>query len=326
MIHKLLFLIATAGSILLYKAPVIAFSEKSDATSINVQQSLTKEEQKKLPFLIALSFKETFHKNAYFASFIEGLKMAEQEKTISYQELPEIQAYATYMMQIALDPKITKNLDESLQYLQEQQKEGAVPLVDDKIYYKIIKKGSKEGIKNGKINKAKINFSIKDADENSFAKNYSLSGPISCVLSKLIPGMAHGMLGMRLNELREIYIDPEFVYGVFSNFGNGKAVSIQVELVDCESSDQVFYPSLIPVDLAKLLNSPSHKIDMISLQKDYMTYCGRTSWLFYKHKMPELNLADILPLLESDDPSMSLSTEDRDILHKFHWLIYSKES
>lgn len=127
------------------------------------------------------------------------------------------------------------------------------------------------------------------------------------MLSELIPGMAYGMLGMRLHELREIYIHPEFAYGVFSDFGNGKALSIQVELAECEATDTAFYPCLLPVDLIKL-HYPN-ETNIISLQEDYISFCGKAAWSFYKQKLPQLQLDNVLSFLQEKMQSYLQKTE-----------------
>jgi FKBP-type peptidyl-prolyl cis-trans isomerase len=322
MIQKILISAGVIGCIFLCKDPAFARLNQKSLNSTNITQYLTQEEQKKLPLLIALSLKELCPENAHFPSFIEGLKIADLENTSDYQESSEIQAYVQYAMQVALDPKITKNLAASTKHLQNKQStEDAITLINDKICYKILKIGTEPGITDNTINNIKINFTIKDIENNFLAGNYVLSGPLSCTLSELIPGMAHGMLEMRLNEVREIYVHPEFAYGIFSNFGNGRALAIQVELVECTATDTAFHPYLISVDLTKLLLNSPQNTDIASLQQDLITFYGKTSWSFYKQNLPQLHLNDVLPFLQSD---AALSPEDKEILHKLQWLIYNK--
>lgn len=311
------------GCIFLCKHPF--FTETSPN---NVRQCLTKKEQEKLPFLIALSLKEMVAENT-LETFIKGLKIAEQEKVSNYQKSPEIEAYHAYKRKLILYPKIVKNEEISARYLRKkQEEEGVVPLIHDKIYYKILKQG--KGIENNKMNKVKINFTIKDSEDNPLAGNYVLSGPVSCTLSELIPGMAHAMLGMRLHELREIYIHPEFAYGVFSDFGQGKAFSIQVELVECEATDTIFYPYPISVDLVELVErlcpSKTDNISLQGLQEEYIFFCGKSAWSFYKQKLSQLHLNDILSFLQEKDAFAVLSAEDRETLYKLQWLIYHDQN
>lgn len=316
MMQKLLISVGVVGCIFLCKDPAFARLNHKSLGSTSAMQHLTQEEQKRLPFLIALSFKELCPEKNQLASFVEGLKIADSEKVSDYQESPEMQAYAQYAMQIALDPKITKNLSVSTDYLQSKQNtENTVTLICNKICYKILKNGKEPGITDNTINKVKINFTIKDIENNFLAGNYALLGSFSCMLSELIPGMAYGMLGMRLNEVREIYVHPEYAYGVFSNFGNGRALAIRVELIECTATDATFVPSLIPVDFAKLLHNPSQGADI----QDLFICYGKASWSFYKQNLPQVQLNDVLPYLQSDT---ALSPEDREILHKLQWLIY----
>ncbi|VHO04352.1 FKBP-type peptidyl-prolyl cis-trans isomerase [Candidatus Rhabdochlamydia sp. T3358] len=318
MIQKILFLIVASGCIFLYKDPIFALFSDRNRNLNNVMQHLTKKEQEKLPFLIALSLKEMVPEKNLFSSFIEGVKTAEQERANNYQKKSAVQAYLAYTTQL-LDPGIARNLETSQQYLQKKQEEkDSISLINNKICYKTLKNGSERGIEDKKINKVKINFTVKDMEDNFLAGNYVLSGPISCALSELVPGMAYAMLGMRLNELREIYIHPEFAYGVFSDFGKGKALSIQVELVECEATDTVFYPCLIPVDLATL-HCPN-ETNITSLQKDYISSCGKIAWSFYKQKLPQLELDSVLSFLQKENAALSI--EDRESLYKLQWLIY----
>lgn len=318
MIQKILFLIVASGCIFLYKDPIFVLFNKRNPDLNNVTQHLTKKEQEKLPLLIALSLKEIVPEKNQFPSFIESLKIAEQERANNYQKKPEFQAYLAYTTQL-LAPKIARNLKASQQYLRKKQEEkGSISLINNKICYKTLKNGNERGVEDNKVNKVKMNFTVKDMEDNFLAGNYVLSGPISCALSALIPGMAYAMLGMRLNELREIYIHPEFAYGVFSDFGKGKALSIQVELVECEATDTVFYPCLIPVDLATL-HYPN-ETNITSLQKDYISSCGKIAWSFYKQKLPQLELDSVLSFLQKENAA--LSTEDRESLYKLQWLIY----
>lgn len=320
MMQKILFLIAASGCIFLYKDPIFALFNKRNPDLSNIVQCLTRKEQEKLPLLLALSLKEMAPEKTQLIAFIEGLKIAEQEK-VNNQKSLEIPASLAYAMQLMSDPKVTKNLETSVQYLQKKQEEDSVSLIDNKICYKILKKGNEKGIDN-KINKVTINFTIKDVEDNLLAGNYAISGPISCMLSELIPGMAYGMLGMRLHELREIYIHPELAYGVFSDFGNGKALSIQVELIESEATGTDFHPCLIPVDLIKF-HYPSETA-IISLQEDYISFCGKAAWSFYKQKLPQLQLDNVLFFLQEEN--IVLSTEDRESLYKLQWLIYKSQN
>ncbi len=185
-----------------------------------VLESLTQDERENLPQLIALSLRETFKEQVYFDSFIEGLVAAEEDKPDERENKTEVAVFNRYTMQIASDPKIKRNLNQSLQYLNKKQKEEKLTCVlKDRIYYKTIKKGISDGINADLKNKLEINFVIKDINDKQIAGNYSLASPMQCELSELISGMAIAMIGMKLNEIREIYIHPEFTYGVFSKFG-----------------------------------------------------------------------------------------------------------
>lgn len=323
MIKKSIFLIFAIGSIFLCASCVFALIDKIRNHSTDFRQYLTQEEREKIPLLIALSLKEQCHANTFRTSFIEGLKAADLEKTTNCQESPEIRAFKEYNSQLSIDAKIIKNFEASTRYLQKQVQNGAIPLLNEKICYKIIKPGNVKGIDSNTDYNIRFNFTIKDIEDHFLAGNYTLSAPLSCNISTLISGMALGMQGMDLHEIREIYIHPEFAYGAFSNFASGRAIVAKVELLDCTPTNTPFHPSHLPVDLAKSLCNSSKANTLTSLQNDYNFFCGKTSWAFYKQRLPELYLDDLLPFLESD---ATLSFEDRKTLYKLQWLIYKSET
>lgn len=291
-----------------------------------VLESLTQDERENLPQLIALSLRETFKEQVYFDSFIEGLVAAEEDKPDERENKTEVAVFNRYTMQIAADPKIKKNLNQSLQYLNKKQKEEKLTCVlKDRTYYKTIKKGISDGINTDLKNKLEINFVIKDINDKQIAGNYSLASPMQCELSELISGMAIAMIGMKLNEIREIYIHPEFTYGVFSKFGEGKAISIKVELIKCQATDKSFKPILVPVDLSKYLKNCSQEIDLNTLEKANMFLCGKKIWSFYKKWFPEIRLEEILKHLEDANAILSLKSTNKETLQKLHWLIYRSE-
>lgn len=316
MIKRSLLLTLIVGFIFLSISPAFSTIDKANA---NLDPYLTQEEQKRLPLLIALSLNQQCPMNTSRISFIEGLKSADLEKTAIFQENLEVRIYNEYISQIAIDSKIAKNFEISTRYLQQQLVDGAIPLIDDKICYKIIKFGDTKAIDNNTDGNIKINFTIKDAEGNFLAGNYALSGPLSCTLSALMPGMTLGMQDMRLHEIREIYLHPEFAYGAFSNFANGRAVVIKVELLSYTPTTIPFHPSFLPIDLVKRLPNSSQETTLASLQNAYSFYCGKKAWSFYKQKFPELSLDDLIPFLDSD---ITLSPQDLEILLKLQWIIY----
>jgi FKBP-type peptidyl-prolyl cis-trans isomerase len=163
---------------------------------------------------------------------------------------------------------------------------------------------------------------MRNMDGNPIGGNYALAGPVQCELSELISGMANSMLGTRLNEIRQIEIHPEFAYGIFSSFGEGKAVSITIELAGCEVTAEKFSPCWIPVDIAKRVKNDSTPIDFPSLQRAYMFSCGQRVWSFYKKKLQNIALADVVKILLAEDFA-TLTDEDREVLHKLQWLIWN---
>ncbi len=99
-------------------------------------------------------------------------------------------------------------------------------------------------------------YLFKGMDGNSMLGTYQLEDPQQLELQKMIPGLAHGIIGMKEGEIREIFIHPDFAYGTSSEFGAGKAIEVKFELDELinEKSENKNLLILFPVTTT-LINS-----------------------------------------------------------------------
>lgn len=86
-------------------------------------------------------------------------------------------------------------------------------------------------------------------------------------LADLIPGLAHGILGMQKGEIREIYIHPAYGYGHQSHFKKGLGLKARVELLairDQAPNKSNFrkLAALAPVDSEPVLSNPAEVNDL----------------------------------------------------------------
>ncbi len=69
-------------------------------------------------------------------------------------------------------------------------------------------------------------------------------------LSQVIPGLAHGIQGMHVQEKRTLFIHPTLGYGVLTTLPPGSALVVKVHLLDIDSQVSGTLPPLIPLDLS----------------------------------------------------------------------------
>ncbi len=107
----------------------------------------------------------------------------------------------------------------------------------DRLYYRTIARGEGElfeGAESVTIH-CKIEPIEGTAQYGRCYLNTFEGAPVSYRVADLLPGLAHGMLGMAIGETREIFIHPALAYGCYSNFEPGVALQIEVELVSISS-------------------------------------------------------------------------------------------
>jgi hypothetical protein len=141
-------------------------------------------------------------------------------------------------------------------------------------------------------------------------------------LGNLIPGLSHGLLGMKEGEIREIFIHPDFAYGVYSNFGNGKPLQINVELVKIEKDNDDFsrLPLLQPFDARNITPKIKTCNEYQELRRKYNYSCGMRAWQHYKKAGNLVDLDTVIRLIMSN---YSLpSHEERVVISMLNWMIY----
>lgn len=80
----------------------------------------------------------------------------------------------------------------------------------------------------------------------------------SLPLDDIIPGLAYGVLGMKIGETRQVIIHPDLAYGYTSNFEPERAISIRITLHKIEPG----YTHLSPVSPLAQLPDRDDRIDL----------------------------------------------------------------
>jgi FKBP-type peptidyl-prolyl cis-trans isomerases 1 len=279
----------------------------------DLSEFFTEDERKLLPFLISQSICATFT-DEISPPFFEGMKAADSD--VYTRENRE-----TRFLDILRKSRDLSYVNDTNQFLSVVAKQKNIQcLVPKKLYYQVTKAGASDNSVTIHSNSLGINYLISDLMDNQFLGNYKFGDPLDITLDKLIPGLAHGMLGMKKGEVREIFIHPDFVYGISSQFANGKAIKVTIELVSIgEPSEEITLPKLIPFDVINYAPDISSCADFNDLHDKYACYCGFKVWEFYKKSGLELGV--ILNLINSDSSSTLIN---RDLLTKFQWILYQK--
>jgi FKBP-type peptidyl-prolyl cis-trans isomerase len=102
-------------------------------------------------------------------------------------------------------------------------------------------------------------------------------------LNELIPGLALGVQGMKIGELREIHIHPNESYGFIADYETSVPLKflIRLECIDINSSPLFLRPK--PVALKRALLLTQNEIDTLNtMTKELSYHTGKKFWNFYK--------------------------------------------
>ncbi|SCA62559.1 hypothetical protein SCG7109_AB_00340 [Chlamydiales bacterium SCGC AG-110-M15] len=175
-------------------------------------------------------------------------------------------------------------------------------------------------------------YQVTNANENEIESTSKFNKPKQIKLSETIPGFAHGLLGMKVGEVREIIIHPCFAYGFENVYGEGKPLFITIELVEIFTNDDALdesFPRLIPFDLVQTLlkHSISSYEDYEKANQKYATLNGIRIANFYYKAQKYFSLEDLQKKLKKLKNGKCLQIESQEeLLNQFHLDLYSQNS
>lgn len=178
---------------------------------------------------------------------------------------------------------------------------STIEIIFNKLYYKIVQhgRGPKLTVNH---DRATTQYLLYYLGGRNSGKLLASSQSDELNISELIPGLAHGILGMQAGEIREIHIHPDYAYGFQSNFEPGIAISARVELISLpptREGSSIKFPLLRPVDKG-LTDFPSQIDDgqMEELQLKAAHAEGYSAWCFYGRSDDLYSLNDVLESLQ----------------------------
>lgn len=229
------------------------------------------------------------HEPDYVAAFISGMQTADSTSTepASFMEkhtadLARIQPIRDSIFATRVHDA-WRNIEDGNKFFKSLSEEDNIhELVPMKLYYRTITSGQGLGL-TVNDDRVTIEYTINPLTGKNTRFPVASSVWFQPKMSEIIPGLAHGMLGMQPGEIREIFIHSDFGYGCHANFEPGLALVATVRLIQATNERSFQFPKLVAVDRG--LEDVAPRLDNSSLKQLYQKagYAeGYTAWQFYR--------------------------------------------
>lgn len=286
------------------KALEIHPSPSFEAVASKLKQEYSK---KDLPDQVASllwdNLLESEKDGAYVEKFIAGMRAMENDrqnkKGPTYETVLDIYKPIKNYIAASTIKDGHNNIAEGEKAIQTlANNANIVEVICKKLYYRVVTKGQGSKLTVDHSN-ATAQYMLYYLGGRNSGKLIASSASDELNLSELIPGLAHGILGMQTGEIREIYIHPDYAYGFRSNFEPGVAISARVELISLPPKREgasIKFPILRPVDKGLTgFPEPLDENQMEELRLNAAHAEGYSAWWFYGLGSDDLyTLSDVL--------------------------------
>ncbi len=241
----------------------------------------------------------------YLSALISGIEARDGGIVLSQEETNICPVYVEKLRKF----ESAKNLNEAERRMKEVQAiDGVNILLPLRLAYAVIKEGKGEKLtyENGKLS---VNFTISKIGDH-FPE--SIGKEVELDVSEVIPGLAHGIVGMREGEIRTLYIHPEWAYQS-DHFDPNVALEVTIQLVKILPSERGIFP---PIPQSKIFNAELKEVEQLRW-KDYYVL----GWKLWDHLRWGYRLFSKEELI-SGLRAESLKKTCPDELDKIHWQIY----
>ncbi len=256
--------------------------------------------------------------SAFFKGMQEAEKLSEKESEMAFELLRPFDTVRRMSLSLKA---FQENAQASKKFLELIAKKKETLCVLDKYLYiqNLENTLSKEEVTD-KTASVFIKYVIKDINNSPISGMFAFDQVKKFQIKDLIPGLAHGLLGMKEGEVREIYIHPELAYGLGSDFGNGQALQIKVQLFKIERSKEYQLPFLeFASDRNTALQIKTCE-EFKSLEERYSYICGLKTWLHYKKAKDVVDLPGLIKKLQED--AGPPSQNERVLVSFLNWHLY----
>lgn len=281
-----------------YKIPPL---KRESALHILLMEKL--ECEKKLSEYFGHALWHTLEKDAEpeeMESFIQGIMVSNQEPGHS-----EIAFRETYEKQREWEKlrEAKHNLQVAERFFQSLKESNSV--IADKIHYRIIQAGKGE-VLNSSVTEVVLSYAVSTFD----GINLCSKEQEDLKLTEIIAGLAIGIKGMKIGEVREVYIHPAWAYGESCNLEPNLGLIAKVKLLDIRSKgavSQTFEP----------LKLPSENISMAEIQEGYSQWTrklyhqlGQKTWDRMR-PLPFVSMEQVIAGLRSAQEGKTIDLEDK---------------
>ncbi len=192
-----------------------------------------------------------------------------------------------------------------------------------KLYYRSLEKGLGTELSN----QAKVTFhcKIETPNDQVLIDTWANNQPMEINLNDVIPGFALGMQGMKVGEIRVLFIHPCVGYGIYTLLEKGIYLKAFVKLIAIHNSGKyVPFAPLSSCDFDKDLSALNNS-NLADVSKEAGYLQGYDVWNHYK-QASYYTLEQILNSMDSHksktDGIIYESTPNQDLLNRLHWNIY----
>ncbi len=212
-----------------------------------------------------------------------------------------------------------KNLEASERFFSSlKQNQDYSCLVEKQLYFQEIKQGQGEIF--DKPRKISVTYQIFNPEGIAIAET---SSQALIDINQTIPGFAHGLKGMHVGGIREIFIHPALAYGIYTNHQKGIYLRAVVSLEEIHTEETEF-PELTFCDMEFLQQPDFDKVFQAGYnQMAYNWGCRIGEHLSKSNWVNRETILKELKLLQSQQVSFQkLHEGEVDLINKIHWNIY----
>ena len=256
-------------------------------------------------------------------SFIAGMKEAEKKSDFQNNSPDSLKPNSLKYSRLEALSKIKNNLQEADDYFSRLDKDTSINLISaHRLYYKVIQEGT--GTPLDHQNRVSVHYTVKKPNDQIIANAWIDEEPNLINLQDTIPGFAWGIKGMKIGEIREIYIHPSVGYGIYTTLDKGIYLKALVQLVgiDNDAIEEPF-PDFTILDL-KTDISDTIDSDYQEESKIFGYSSGYQIWNHYK-KIKDLPLVKVLEQINQFESGVDAdisSEKNQNIINRLHWNIY----
>lgn len=283
--------------------------EKFEANSSELSSQIEKIEipLEKASQVIAESMWHQWKRLEYghFEAFIAGVRA----ENFSYNSENSDDTYSDLVQQknIRNIVSVLKRTEYFLNNLKSRQ--DIVWTVPDKVCYRILETGEGDQVKSSAAYLT-LTYAIGLGDDTLESNSKVLALPATIKLEETIPGFSLSIVGMKLGETREIFIHPDFAYGLYTTLEKGRYLKAKVHLVEIlENTEVAESPSYYNTrESLNIIDKHWSDEKIASIMQEFAYLEGDYLFKNYNNKLKGLSPNMIVNVLRFLQDGNSLST------------------